>query len=106
MCVCVRVRVCVCVRVHVWVWVWVCAHVTVYTLVTAYRSVGETNMNDRSSRSHTIFTLTVESRLRGEDERDCTVKVGSLVRDSMQYTFCMYMYMPAGIQCRQLCLVW
>ena len=43
------------------------------------RSVGETNMNDRSSRSHTIFTLTVESRLRDEEGGDGTVKVASLV---------------------------
>lgn len=28
------------------------------------RAVGETNMNDRSSRSHTIFTLLIESRER------------------------------------------
>lgn len=28
----------------------------------AVRAVGETNMNDRSSRSHTIFTLKIESR--------------------------------------------
>ena len=43
------------------------------------RSVGETNMNDRSSRSHTIFTLTIESRLRDEEGGDGTVKVASLV---------------------------
>ena len=43
------------------------------------RSVGETNMNDHSSRSHTIFTLTIESRLRDEEGGDGTVKVASLV---------------------------
>ena len=48
--------------------------------LTEYRSVGETQMNDRSSRSHTIFTLTVESRLRGEEVEDKAVKVAALVR--------------------------
>ena len=46
---------------------------------TGNRSVGETNMNDRSSRSHTIFTLTIESRLRDEEGGDGTVRVASLV---------------------------
>ena len=36
-------------------------------------------MNDHSSRSHTIFTLTIESRLRDEEGGDGTVKVASLV---------------------------
>ena len=40
------------------------------------RSVGE---NDHSSRSHTVFTLTIESRLRDEEGGDGTVKVASLV---------------------------
>ena len=44
------------------------------------RSIGETNMNERSSRSHTLFTMTVESRLReGEEEDDGTVRVATLV---------------------------
>jgi centromeric protein E len=35
------------------------------------RAVGETNMNDRSSRSHTIFTLLIESRaVRPSDASD------------------------------------
>lgn len=33
------------------------------------RSVGSTAMNERSSRSHTIFRITVESRLREEEEK-------------------------------------
>ena len=37
-------------------------------------------MNERSSRSHTLFTMTVESRLReGEEEDDGTVRVATLV---------------------------
>jgi len=32
------------------------------------RSVGVTNMNERSSRSHTIFGMVIESRLRYFDE--------------------------------------
>lgn len=35
------------------------------------RAVGETNMNDRSSRSHTIFSLKIESReMNASDARD------------------------------------
>eukprot|EP00736_Rhodelphis_marinus_P006530 Rmarinus@m.17302 len=34
------------------------------------RHVGATNMNERSSRSHTIFKIVVESRERNEDEED------------------------------------
>ena len=40
------------------------------------RTFGETNMNERSSRSHTVFTVAVESRSR---EEDGTVKVAYLV---------------------------
>lgn len=37
-------------------------------------------MNERSSRSHTLFTMTVESRLReGQEEDDGTVRVATLV---------------------------
>ncbi|KAI0559641.1 Kinesin motor [Gracilaria domingensis] len=36
----------------------------------AVRAVGETNMNDRSSRSHTIFTLKIESRETTSDDAD------------------------------------
>ncbi len=32
------------------------------------RSVGVTNMNEHSSRSHSIFTITLESRLLQEEE--------------------------------------
>ena len=39
-------------------------------------------MNERSSRSHTLFTMTVESRLReGEEEDDGTVRVATLVSE-------------------------
>ena len=43
------------------------------------RSVGETQMNERSSRSHTIFTLNVESRHSSSAEDDAVVKVAALV---------------------------
>jgi centromeric protein E len=33
----------------------------------AHRHVGQTNMNEKSSRSHTIFRITVESKLEIED---------------------------------------
>ena len=32
------------------------------------RKVGETKMNDKSSRSHTIFRITLESQNRRDDE--------------------------------------
>ena len=32
------------------------------------RHVGETNMNERSSRSHTIFRMIIESRERAMDD--------------------------------------
>ena len=61
-------------------------------IIVENRSVGETNMNDRSSRSHTIFTLTVESRLRDEEGGDGTVKVASLVSICNMYIHCISMY--------------
>ena len=44
------------------------------------RSVAATGMNERSSRSHTIFRITVESRLKedGEDEEKVAVRVSTL----------------------------
>lgn len=36
-------------------------------------------MNEKSSRSHTIFTLNVESRLKASEEEDGVVKVAALV---------------------------
>ena len=44
------------------------------------RSVGVTNMNEHSSRSHSIFSITLESRLV-QDEEDETVKISRLVRE-------------------------
>jgi hypothetical protein len=40
----------------------------------AKRTYGETNMNERSSRSHTVFRITVESREAG-GVVDCAVVV-------------------------------
>lgn len=40
------------------------------------RTTGETKMNERSSRSHAVLSLAVESRLK---DGDSTVKVASLV---------------------------
>ena len=48
-------------------------------LIVENRTVGKTSMNEWSSRSHSIFTLSVESRLRDEEGGDGTVKVASLV---------------------------
>ena len=50
-----------------------------YALVGS-RNYDKTNANERSSRSHTIFKITIESRLiRDEEEGDGTIKVASLV---------------------------
>ena len=49
------------------------------------RHYGSTSMNERSSRSHTIFKLIIESRLRLDNTRasieqtDDAVKVSTLV---------------------------
>ncbi len=37
-------------------------------------------MNEKSSRSHTIFTMNVESRLKNAEEEDGVVKLAALVR--------------------------
>ncbi|XP_002414775.3 uncharacterized protein LOC8041507 isoform X1 [Ixodes scapularis] len=42
-----------------------------------HRHIGCTNLNARSSRSHTIFKMVIESRVRGEEE-DNTVTVSHL----------------------------
>ena len=51
--------------------------------VAENRVIGETNMNERSSRSHTIVTMAIESRERDEEEegggKDGPVKVSSIV---------------------------
>jgi len=41
------------------------------------RHVGATNMNEHSSRSHSVFTITVESSFLGEDGK-AHIKVGKL----------------------------
>lgn len=41
------------------------------------RHVGKTNMNDHSSRSHSVFTITVESS-EINDQGEVKVKVGKL----------------------------
>lgn len=41
------------------------------------RRIGETNMNERSSRSHTIFRITIESRVAGADS-DGAIQVSQL----------------------------
>lgn len=42
------------------------------------RRVGETNMNERSSRSHTIFRITIESREVGKTSEENAVQVSNL----------------------------
>jgi centromeric protein E len=42
------------------------------------RRTGETNMNERSSRSHTIFRITIESREVGKTCEESAVQVSSL----------------------------
>ena len=43
----------------------------------ANRHVGATNMNEHSSRSHCVFTITIESSVMGEDGKP-HIKVGKL----------------------------
>uniref|UniRef100_A0A182JAG6 Uncharacterized protein n=1 Tax=Anopheles atroparvus TaxID=41427 RepID=A0A182JAG6_ANOAO len=42
------------------------------------RKIGETNMNERSSRSHTIFRITIESRMIGGETDNDAVQIGIL----------------------------
>lgn len=42
------------------------------------RRFGETNMNERSSRSHTIFRITIESREVGKTSEETSVQVSNL----------------------------
>lgn len=42
------------------------------------RRTGETNMNERSSRSHTIFRITIESREAGKTDDECAVQISIL----------------------------
>ena len=50
-------------------------------VVPENRSIGETQMNEHSSRSHAIFTFTLESMLKTtqEGDEDGIVKVAALV---------------------------
>lgn len=47
----------------------------------AHRHVGQTNMNEKSSRSHTIFRITVESKLEIPDE-DASVRASPPAGDA------------------------
>jgi centromeric protein E len=49
-----------------------------YETGNKYRRTGETNMNERSSRSHTIFRITIESREAGKTSEECAVQVSNL----------------------------
>ena len=47
-----------------------CTHLHAHHLCPVSRSVGETSMNLHSSRSHTIFTIVIESQEREENEEE------------------------------------
>lgn len=49
-----------------------------YHIGNKWRRVGETNMNERSSRSHTIFRITIESREVGKTCEESAVQVSNL----------------------------
>lgn len=49
-----------------------------FVFVTGNRHMGATCMNEQSSRSHTIFRLTIESKAR-DSEMDGAVNVSQLV---------------------------
>ena len=48
--------------------------------VSGSRSFGKTYANEHSSRSHAIFKLVIESRVKDEELSDGTIRVASLVR--------------------------
>jgi centromeric protein E len=48
-----------------------------YEVGNSVKQMGETSMNDRSSRSHTIFRITIESQQRNADE-DSGVQISNL----------------------------
>jgi centromeric protein E len=50
-----------------------------YNRGNAERTVGETEMNERSSRSHTIFKIIIESRENGSKDGVCQVSTLNLV---------------------------
>lgn len=43
------------------------------------KRIGDTAMNDRSSRSHTIFSITIESREKSSTDGECRVSILHLV---------------------------
>ena len=43
-----------------------------------FRMTGKTNMNSASSRSHAIFTVTVETASKSEHDDEAHIKVGKL----------------------------
>jgi centromeric protein E len=49
-----------------------------YEVGNKARRTGETNMNERSSRSHTIFRITIESREVGKTDQESAVQVSNL----------------------------
>lgn len=49
-----------------------------YDVGNKSRRTGETNMNERSSRSHTIFRITIESREVGKTDEESAVQVSNL----------------------------
>ena len=63
-------------------YLFICLFVCLFVLAEN-RTIGATQMNDKSSRSHTILTINIESRLKSEEEADGVVKVSALVRCSI-----------------------
>ncbi|CAK7346954.1 unnamed protein product [Dovyalis caffra] len=53
--------------------------ITCYLIVAEHRHVGSNNFNLLSSRSHTIFTLTIESSPHGENQEEEEVTLSQLV---------------------------
>lgn len=49
-----------------------------YETGNKWRRTAETGMNDRSSRSHTIFKITIESREEGKTNEETAVQVSNL----------------------------
>jgi centromeric protein E len=49
-----------------------------------HRQYGSTNMNDRSSRSHTIFRIVIESRERQNEKQE-----GKNILNNLHIFFCI-----------------
>ena len=67
-------------------------------------SVGATNMNEHSSRSHAIFTITIERSEKGQDGQQ-HVRMGKLHMVDLAVSNSYLTYCTTQIQCFAICNV-